>query len=494
MLKTLKKNKSEKVNVASNTAFYLIYQIILFVVPLVIMPYLTRVFTESTLGEYSFSYSMAYYFVLGANLGISMYGQREIASNKNNKEALTRKFWSLFYVHSVFSILSFIAFIIFFTVSKQIGLYVFIIPYVISALFDVTWFFYGLENFKLVTIVNASLALLKMCLVFVLVKNNNSLWVYQLISFGSVLLSQLCIFLFAVKVVGKPVKVLPHECFHHLKPILYFALAAIALTLYTYLDRTLLGIMVHDSKKSVAYYECADKVVAVPRMIITTLGTVLYPKMCAYAANKDKDKIRGYTLFSIDWTTFLSLGSIFGLIAMAVPFSMLYYGDSYIVSGYAMMMMAPLIFIISLGSICRTQYILPQKKDKIFLIAISLNAVVNLSLNVALIPRMGIYGVVLSSIVSELVGLLFQLYHCRKEFPFRYLLKSTIIHLSASFLMYVILLGVSKFINPDSWVRILLLFVIGILVYLLSIILITSASGEDTTITEFIKRRKIKHE
>ena len=474
--------------VASNTFFYLVYQCILFIIPLAIMPYLTRVLSDSVLGEYSFSYSIAYYFVLGSNLGISLYGQREIASNKDNKDVLARKFWSLFYVHSFFSLLSFTAYILFFTLSHQVGLYICIIPYVLSALFDVTWFFYGLENFKLVTIVNACLSIIKMVLIFIFVKSDESLWVYQLISFGAVMFSQLAILAFAIKQLGKPIKVTKKECLSHFKPIMYFALAAIALTLYTYVDKTLLGIMVKDSKKSVAYYECADKIVAVPRMLITVLGTVLYPKMCSLTSKSKNERIQNYTLFSIDWTGFLSFGAIFGLIALALPFSLLYYGDNYSVSGYCMMMMSPLILIISTGSICRSQYILPQKKDKVFLTAISINAIVNLALNVAFIPTMGVYGVILSSLISETVALIYQLHYCKHFFPFKYAIKAMMVYLLAAVFMFAIVYGIMKTIDVDSWIKLLLLIFIGVVSYLFIIPILIPCVGHSSIINKL--RRK----
>ena len=456
---------SEKRRLTANTIFYFIYQCILFVAPLVIMPYLTRVFSESTIGTYSFSYATAYYFVLLANLGISIYGQREIASHKDDKEVLAHKFWSIYYVHFVLSIVAIGTYIIFMFISKQVSIYVFIIPYVVSALFDVTWFFYGLENFKLVTLINSLFTICKVALIFLFVKNDNCLWVYQLISFGVILLSQMTIFTIAIITIGKPVKPNFKESSIHLKPIAYFAIAAIALTLYTYVDKTLMGLMINDSKKSVAFYECADKIIAVPRTLITVLGAVLYPKMCKLSSDNENKKIKKFTIFSIDWTCFLAIGSMVGLLALSVPFAIIYYGESYIVTGRYMMLMVPLIFIISLGSICRTQYILPLKKDKVFLIAICMNAIINLTLNIILIRYIGVYGVIIASIVSETIALAFQLFYCREFFPFKYLLKSILVHLISAGLMFGLMYLTNMLLPLNSWKELLVNILVGCFAY-----------------------------
>ena len=474
--------------VAINTVFYFIYQCIIFVAPLIIMPYLTRVLSDSVLGQHSYSYSIAFYFVLGANLGISRYGQREISSYKDDKEILKNKFWSLFYVHSFFSIISFAAYIAFFFIAGKVNLYVFIIPYVISALFDVTWFFYGMENFKIVTIVNSIFVAIKAVLIFLLVKSNGDLWIYQFLSFGATLLSQVVIFVFAIKTIGRPIKVSKKDCVQHLKPLFYFALATLAVSLYTYLDKILLGLMVSDSKKSVAYYECADKIIAVPRMLITTLGVVLYPKMCSLTKKSETEEVREFTKFSIDWTSFLSFGAMFGILVVAVPLSLLYYGQDYITTGYCMMLMVPLIFIISFGEILRSQYILPNKKDKVYLLSISINAVINLICNIALIPVFGIYGVIIASIIAELAGLIFQLVYCRKVFPHDHALKSVGIHLVAGLMMFMLLLGINSLLPVYGWINILIIVLSGLIIYTFALQALSKLLHYESIVDKFINK------
>lgn len=83
-----------------NIVFQAIYQIVIFVTPLVISPYLSRVLGATQLGIYAFSNSIAYYFLIASNLGISKYGQRMIAQTRDDKEKLRVNFWSLYTLHA----------------------------------------------------------------------------------------------------------------------------------------------------------------------------------------------------------------------------------------------------------------------------------------------------------------------------------------------------------------------------------------------------------
>ena len=73
-----------KKSVGVNLIFQLTYQVIILVIPLLLSPYLSRVVGAQELGKYTFVDSVAFYFILLANLGISKYGQRVISKCFND--------------------------------------------------------------------------------------------------------------------------------------------------------------------------------------------------------------------------------------------------------------------------------------------------------------------------------------------------------------------------------------------------------------------------
>ena len=66
--------------------YNLIYQILIIVLPLITTPYISRVLGAENIGIYSYTISVATYFILFGSLGIATYGQREIAYIQDDKK------------------------------------------------------------------------------------------------------------------------------------------------------------------------------------------------------------------------------------------------------------------------------------------------------------------------------------------------------------------------------------------------------------------------
>lgn len=358
-------------------------------------------------------------------LGIARHGQRIISQNSGDKIALRKVFWSLFVVHlavSVFFTGLYLVFIYFF-VKENVVIYVIHIFYVLSALFDITWLFYGLENFKSVVIKNAFVKIAECVLVFALVRTPADLPIYALINTGSLFLGQVVMIPQAIKTV-KPIRFSIEDAKQHIKPLLVFSISVIAASLYTIFDKTLLGLL--SSKENVAFYEYSNKIITVPVTIIGVVGTVMFPRACKLANEGDVDGQKRYINYSYILTSFIGMGSIFGLLSIGSQFAICYYGDSFAVCGNVIMALSPLVLIIGIGDIIRTQYMIPNHMDKQFNICILLNAAVNIILSLSLIPVIGIYGAVIGTISAEIFGIVYQLILCKKFIKIKDIMKEII--------------------------------------------------------------------
>ena len=81
-----------KKSITKNYLYNLAYQILILILPLITTPYLSRVLGARGTGIYSYTYTIVNYFVLFGSLGVSLYGQREIAyaQQKKHKRKKTR--------------------------------------------------------------------------------------------------------------------------------------------------------------------------------------------------------------------------------------------------------------------------------------------------------------------------------------------------------------------------------------------------------------------
>lgn len=467
----------KKDNISKNFIFQLLYQGIILVIPLMLSPYLTRTLQDNALGTFSFVNSIAYYFLILANLGISRHGQRIISVNADNEFELRKQFWSLFTLHAIISLFSVVLYLVYIIIfaKEDFDIYLIETLYVLSALFDITWLFYGLENFRSVVIKNGLVKIGECVLVFCLVKKPDDLWLYTMINALGILLGQIIMIPQAIRIV-KPIRFRVSDFKPHVGPLMIFAISIIASTLYTVFDKTLLGIM--STKENVAYYEYSNRIINVPKTVISVIGTVLYPRACWLAAKGDVEGQKKYMGYSFFFTAMIGMGAFFGLLAVSQLFAIVYYGELFSECGSIMLALSPLVYIIGIGDIVRTQYMIPNHMDKQYTECIIINAIINIILSTLLIPRLGVYGAVVGTISAEIFGVIFQFTLCRKFIGFLDVIKPSIGFASVGLIMFILLKVLEVYI-PYNAKGFLIEFSIGLVVFLVLASIYTAIFSKD---------------
>lgn len=470
-----------------NFAFQIFYQFIIIVIPLIISPYLTRILGSTQLGIYTYNYTIAYYFVVVSMLGINKYGQRIISTAKDQYE-LRKNFWSLFTLHAIISLFCTIIYLcVIFLINDEIYIFLALGMFVISNLFDITWLFYGLENFKTVVIRNAIIKILECILIFTLVKCERDILVYTLIKSGCSLLSQVILIPYAIKNIT-PCKFSLSEMTTHLKPMIVFGIFVMASLLYTVFDKTLIGIFC--SKEDVAFYEYANKIVELPKVFAMVIGTVFFPKACINASTQNSSEIRKkYFLICLHFTYFICIGAMFGLFVLSKDLSVLYYGTGFEKSGEIMQILIPIALLISFSNVIENIFLIPYKMDKKLAISILLGALINVILSSILIYYIGVIGAVLGTIVSEFIKVLLQLFFARKMIPFKLIITTITPYLISGILMFGLLIIINRYIEL-SIINFIIEVLIGLIVYILVIFIYLFVISKDKkTYREFISKK-----
>ena len=451
------KNSGLKANLIYNT----IYQILLIIVPLITAPYISRVLGTSGVGEYGYTYSIAHYFALFAILGISTYGNREIASVRGDKEKITKTFWEIFSVQLTTGSISFICYILFlliFDVKYKLifamqGLYLF------SAVIDISWFFFGIEKFKTTATISTINKIATTALVFLLVKRREDVFIYTLIVAGGVLINHIVYVVLLPKYTSKGRYSL--EAFKaRIKPILILFIPVVAISLYKYMDKIMLGAMLDTSE--VGIYESAEKFINLPLGVITAFGTVMLPRITNMKANKDESNVSRYNFVSMIFIMFLSFGIAFGLAGVTNVFIPWFYGEDFRRSSDVLLILLPSVLFISWANVIRTQCLLPNKKDIEYCASVILGAIVNLVINWLLIPTMGASGAAIGTTIAELTVCVIQCIATRKLLDFRRYIKYCIPLAGAAVIMYFII-GFVKF--ESDFLTVVFRIIIGATVY-----------------------------
>lgn len=430
-----------------NIIYQIIYQILILVVPLILSKYVTNIFAPETLGVYSSSYSLGSIFLIFGLLGIQKYGTRVIAKTKNNELELRKTFWSLFYVHVFLSLLSIaIYFILAFNQGVNSVIYLIQGIYVASVLFDITWLFYGLENFKSVVLRNTLIKIIEVILILCLVKTNNDLWIYTLIMASSVFFGQFVMLPTAIAKV-KPIKINFLDIKPHFAPLAILSISVIATSFYSYIDKVFLGFLSPKLNTDSALYDYSEKIVKIPLAIITSIGTVMLPRISSLVKNNDATKLNNIIGNSITIVSLISVAACFGIASISNVFVSLWYGKDYLECGNAIIFLSPIIIFISLGDVIRSQYLIPKEKDIAFTISVVGGTIINLILNLCLIPIFGLNGAIIGTIVTEFIICLFQFFITRKDLPILNYFLNIIPFLIFGILMFAFNKFIEDFLN-----------------------------------------------
>lgn len=450
-------------SVKKNFSYNIMYQILILILPLITAPYISRVIGAEGQGIFSYTYSIAQYFVLFAMLGLNNYGNRTIAKNKKDKEQLSKTFWAIYFMQIITSciiIIFYIFYIIFFV--KEYKIYATIqLLYVISAIFDINWFFFGMEKFKFTVIRNTFIKIASVLCIFAFVKNTQDLIIYTIIMTGSSLISQLLLWPI-VKKYTNFIRPTWNDIKKHFKPNIILFIPVIAVSLYKIMDKVMLGSLTN--VKEVGYYENAEKIINIPMAFLTALGTVMLPRITTLLANKEEEKINEYINKSMEFMMFLSIPLVFGLIAVGKSFAPLFFGQEFEKTGDIIEILSITIFFISWANVIRTQYLIPKEKDRTYIVSVFLGAIVNLIINFMLIPSYASIGAAIGTVIAEATVMIFQTVTVRKELEVNVYMKYMANFLLKGLFMFIIVKIIDHIVQ-DSMLVIVLQVLIGVFVY-----------------------------
>ena len=190
----------EKTSIKKNYLYNLVYQIIILILPIITTPYISRALGATNIGIYSYTVSIVTYFTLFGSLGVSLYGQREIAYVRDNTSKRKKTFIEIILFRFITLTISMIIFYFSFARSNEYQVYYrILLLYLLAASFDISWFFQGLEDFKKTVTRNVIVRLLSVACIFIFVKKPEDLSKYLLIYSLADLLGNLSLWLYLPK-------------------------------------------------------------------------------------------------------------------------------------------------------------------------------------------------------------------------------------------------------------------------------------------------------
>ena len=447
-----------------NFIYQALYDVLIIITPLILAPYIARTLGAEKNGVFSLTNTYASYFVLFAMLGIKNYGNREIARIRDNPEKLKKLFSSILYVHlivSVLAVVGYYSFSLLFTFGKM-RIYMFIMGiYVISSVFDISWLFFGLEQFRITVTCNSIIKILSVISTFIFVHDRDDLWIYILIFSLSQLISQLYLWL-KIKRFTTICRTNIKDAVSHLPQLFFLFIPAVAVSLYNYMDKIMLGKISNNTE--LGLYDNAEKIIFTASQIIGAVGTVMMPKMANAFEKKDKSCILGYLRISMQTVMCMTFALTGGIIGIAWVFSPVFWGEEFRGCKILLVFLSLALPFKGFANVLRTQFLVPNRRDFAYTISVCIGAGVNILLNALLIPHMQALGASIGTICAEFAVCIVQIVFCRKELPIKQYFFSSIPFLIIGIFMTIPVLMIGVILN-ESVITLIIQFCIGAIIY-----------------------------
>lgn len=471
--------------VIKNYLYNLGYQVLIILLPLVTTPYVSRVLGAKGIGTYGYTNSITQYFILFGCIGLNLYGQREIAYYQNDIQKRSKVFFELLLLRIITVSISIILYYFSFCQNPTYG-YIFSIQIidVVASMFDISWLYQGMEDFKKIVLRNTLVKICGLIIIFMFVKSPADLPIYVLSYSATLLLGNLSMWMYLPKFVKK-VSLKYLDIQKHLRPTIVLFLPQIATSIYTMLDKTMIGALTNNTAE-VGFYEQSQKIIRMAMTIATSLGTVMLPRVANLFKEGKLDEVKESMYTSFQFISFLTFPLCFGLIGISKGFVPWFFGEGYGKVVYNMMIISPIIIIIGYSNVIGTQFLLPTGRQKEYTLSVCTGTVVNLCCNFLLIPMLLSYGAAIATVIAELSVTLVQVIATRSTFSYRYIFKLVYKYIIAAVLMLVVLLFLSN-IMPVGILYTVIQMTAGCFVYF--IVLIVLKDSSIYTVINKIKRR-----
>lgn len=449
--------------------YNLIYQAIMTASPLVLTPKLSRVFGVEYQGIKSYTFSIVYYFAIFGLLGLDMYGQRQIAIERDDINSRNNSFWNVTLAKVLLSCVSTVVYLIVIqseyvsrTGFEKVVFYCWVL-YLLREMINPAFFLQGMGLYKVLSLLGILSQISYLFCSFVFINSKEDLPLYVIFYSGIPLLISLYYYKTVIKYIKHPFFSFSGSVNSIRKSIVYFV-PTVAAAVYSMVDKTMLGFF-DTSKMSTGLYEASEKMVKVALAISTASFTIIRTRMTYLHANSDKDTFSDSVNKYSSFTMMLCWPILFGIIGIANDFVPVFFGPGYedvIPLSYFFVAVIPCLTI---SGLLQAIFIIPYGLQKSMDIYYGIIVCINVVMNCILIPHFGTVGAVIASVIAELLLAVVLLVKAKKEINIKHVFTCSIKYIIASFVMLIVILFVSNNYNNNSITKLIIEFLAAVATY-----------------------------
>lgn len=461
------KNKSLTIN----SIYYLMYNVLNVIFPFLTGIYVARILLPDVIGQVETARNLVQYFVIFSFLGIPTYGLREISKNRNDKIKISKIYSELMIINCISTMIFCIIYInlIFFIpkYTENLLLYLIVGISLVLNLFNNSWLYEGLEEFKYISLRNLAFKIISFVILIIFVRDSNDYLIYASITVMGTAGNYILNIINSKKFVRFTIKDLDLK--QHMSSIMYLVVVNLAIEIYSLVDITMLGIFCDND--TVAFYSYGIKIYKIILQVVNTFTMVLVPRISLYyKENKIKEfnELLTKTLKLIIITT---VPMIIGINFTSSYLITKIYGYEYIRSVMVLNILSLNLLISPIGYLLGSRVLLATNNEKRMVIPVIIGAICNVIGNYFLIKQYKEIGAAISSVSSEFIVMSVYLLLGKTYFKLNST-KNSIIKIIGTCIVMIIYLIIINKLNCDMFVITILQIIGACIIYVVGLILL----------------------
>lgn len=411
-------------SITKNFIFNLIKTLSGIIFPVITFTYASRTIGVSGIGKFNFTHSIIVYFTMLATLGMTHYGTREAAKIRDDRRKLSLFAQEMLTINLISTSAAYILFLISLAVVSRFQDYTALllvnsISIVLSGM-GIEWLYSAMEEYRYISLRAIAFQIISFLLLVVFVKSPEDIVVYAAINMLASTGPNVVNLIYSHRFITLK----RQGCLalrRHIKPILILFCMTLSVNLYTALDSTMLGFLQGD--EAVGLYSAGIKINKICITIITSLGTVLIPRLSYYIELGRKQAFQDLVDKAYHFVFILSVPICIGLNVLSDEIINLFSGEEFAQAAVTMRILTLIVLVIPFSVLTNNQIFVPMKQEKKILISTCLGAITNFCANMVLIPRYAENGAAIGTVIAETMVMLVCFYYANKYLKVRSMLQ-----------------------------------------------------------------------
>lgn len=359
-------NQSVLSSIKRNLVYNFILSVSQVFLPLLSIPYISRVLNPAGIGEVSFIDSFTFYFISIAEFGIVVYGMREVARLRNEPEK--KKLVSeLLLLHIISSSITLVLYSIavYFIWNKihDVRILYFSFSFLIVNFFACEWYFLGMEKFRYITFRSVLSRLLGLISIYLLIKEPSDYFIYYAIIASSAMMNSLWNNYLLFKEVSISFKSINWRRHIPKLRITYFISLVYGITLI--LDNVLLRIV--STASAVGYYAFSVKIVRISTTLLSDSIQVFFPRIVSFLKENDHKQVQLMITRNLQLLILFSVPICAGVFLLAEPLVIIFLGEQFIPATDNLKILATFPLLKSYNHFLSKQVLISHNRERLYL-------------------------------------------------------------------------------------------------------------------------------